>query len=221
MKSILTHTLGMGLAGLLLPMGLTGPVQAATIQVDDFTTITNGVFFDIGTSIIGQTFGGVTITGNPANAGIAFSGGGGTPTPADPGNNAGWIKTSSGPVILSFDSPVAAFGVSFFMRSNSTLTTLEAFSGLNGTGTSLGMVSPVFPVSSDTIDFVGLWRDALDIQSVVLSSVNGVMQADGYGLSLTPNSTNPNPNPVPEPSTMILLGTGLAGIVAWRRKQAA
>jgi len=28
-------------------------------------------------------------------------------------------------------------------------------------------------------------------------------------------------DPVPEPSTIILLGTGLAGIIAWRRKQAA
>jgi len=27
--------------------------------------------------------------------------------------------------------------------------------------------------------------------------------------------------PIPEPSTIILLGTGLAGIIAWRRKQAA
>ena len=28
-------------------------------------------------------------------------------------------------------------------------------------------------------------------------------------------------NPIPEPSTLLLLGTGLAGIIAWRRKQAA
>ncbi len=31
----------------------------------------------------------------------------------------------------------------------------------------------------------------------------------------------PGTQPVPEPSTMILLGTGLAGIIAWRRKNVA
>lgn len=216
MNNIFTHKLGMGLAGLLLTMGLTGPVQAATIQVDDFTTITNAVFFDIGgTAGTGAMFGGVTITGNPAVGGASVTGLTGIPTPADPGDNRGWVADPPG-VTLSFDTPVAAFGVSFIMRSNLSPTSLEAFSGLNGTGNSLGMVSPIFPVGSDTIDFVGLWSDALDIQSVVLSS-SGFIISDGYGLSLTPNSSNP----IPEPSTMILLGTGLAGIIAWRRKNVA
>lgn len=44
-----------------------------------------------------------------------------------------------------------------------------------------------------------------------------------FAFSLTDDAINPNPNPnpIPEPSTMILLGTGLAGIIAWRKKQMA
>ena len=42
----------------------------------------------------------------------------------------------------------------------------------------------------------------------------------GAMLLVSDPNPNPNPNPVPEPSTMLLMGTGLAGLVAWRRKKA-
>ena len=53
------------------------------------------------------------------------------------------------------------------------------------------------------------------------------------GLTITGGGINPlgskeawvarldAPHPVPEPGTLLLFGTGLAGVVAWRRKHAA
>ncbi|MDA0739094.1 MAG: PEP-CTERM sorting domain-containing protein [Nitrospirae bacterium] len=35
----------------------------------------------------------------------------------------------------------------------------------------------------------------------------------------TPQNSNPNPNPVPEPSTMLLLGSGLVGLVGWQMRK--
>jgi len=60
-------------------------------------------------------------------------------------------------------------------------------------------------------------------------SVNQGFTLDGSAISPsllpTPQSTlvatQKTSAPVPEPSTMLLLGTGLAGIIAWRRKHTA
>lgn len=67
-----------------------------------------------------------------------------------------------------------------------------------------------------------LWFDG----SILLVLFNGIFIAGddvnppSFGMGSWTFRTTGN-NPVPEPSAMILLGTGFAGIIAWRRKQAA
>jgi len=216
-------------------IGVTTSAKAATIPVDDFSTITNGVFHDIvGPSVsVAANVGGVAISTNHFVGG-SFTAFTITPSTSDPGNGQGWVRSYwQGAIILNFDTSIAAFGASFLHYQHSSAlpiatalapVTIEVFDGLDGTGTSLGTVmsSGATPAEGPIRDFVGIWSDTLNIQSAQLSSSDNIM-ADGYGLSLTSNSTiiqtsNP-PIPNPEPSSILLFGTGLAGLVGWWKRK--
>ncbi len=94
----------------------------------------------------------------------------------------------------------------------------------------------VTPVTGTTIllngDFSSLIADGL--LSIVVqtppsvendpTTIYGSISYEPVPVVVLPPATNdpmdpPSTNPVPEPSTLILLGSGLAGIVAWQRKK--
>jgi len=70
-----------------------------------------------------------------------------------------------------------------------------------------------------SFDTIGVGTSSLGF---ILDAFNDVKGRNAAVLSLTvgPGSVTVNgPNPIPEPGTMLLLGTGLAGLAAWRLRR--
>jgi hypothetical protein len=105
---------------------------------------------------------------------------------------------------FDFGFPALAAGESrsFKVYYGASSTELEAFAALAAVGAevySLGQCNPGGDASCSPI--TGLPNTFI----FAFGDVGGVVV----------------PNPVPEPGTMLLLGSGLAGLAAWRRKKAA
>lgn len=172
---------------------------------DGVTIVSSGAVNGVTNTAISQTNTGGSIAGEGVHA------------------NSNFLSLGATVSSLTFNFASTVYGAGLFTNdvwSNGGLR-IEAFSGLNGTGSSLGAFSGVTSnFQQDGLYFMGLTSDA-GFRSFVFSdtSNNG---GDIFGVDDFQFVTASNVSPVPVPAALPLLLVALGGLgIAGRRRKAA
>lgn len=190
-------------------------------------------------SINGFYNGGTSSNGNTGpNLGVAFSSNTLALIDADAGGTGNFGGESSPSTVMFFLAGSSAImnvaagfdtGFSFFYSAINNPGSVSVFDSLNGTGNLLATLNiPVTP-SNGALDPTGEFSPFVAIgvsfsgiaQSVSFAGVQNQIAFDDVTFGAVEPGNDGGPNAIPEPASIALIGLGLLGLVAGRRRRSA
>ena len=199
--------------------GLLSANLPAKATLFNFEELSQGSF-----ATVSSTQSGLTATMTAPGTSITIEGPLG---PASWGNNSLLaFGNNTGPIVINFSQLVTGVSIQFgdYDQDNDSLT-LQAFTGLNGTGSALGSSSINYPAAKD----IGNGDSDVGTLSLAVNGIQSVLIDSPLDLSGNPfpfsiffdnlQATGAT-SAVPEPSTwaMMLIGFAGLGFAAFRRK---